>query len=198
MGEQILSHVAREQSSSNPVLLHQWYMKIYARICNPGAEGKKELEQLVTTIPTAYVGETSRSVKERIKEHWSSYRSKNKDSHLMKHQELHHGGAQPSFVVRVVGTAKTALERQTREAVRIGRRGGEGAILNSKAEFSRCYIPRLQLEEQDKLKEMEQAEKEQEELVTRELDENQTQWEKEKCRMKGAERRRIAKEVEGG
>ena len=40
--------------------------------CNPGAEGKKELEQLVTTMPTAYVGETSRSVKERIKEHWSS------------------------------------------------------------------------------------------------------------------------------
>ena len=46
-------------------------------------------------------------------------------------------GATPEFIIRVVGRAKTALERQTREAVRIRRRGGEGAILNSKAEFNR-------------------------------------------------------------
>ena len=60
--------------------------------CNPGTGGKRELESLVTTIPTAYVGETSRSIMERTKEHWSSYRSKHKKSHLLKHQELHHGG----------------------------------------------------------------------------------------------------------
>ena len=63
------------------------------RECNPGAGGKRELESVETTIPTAYVGETSRSVKERIGEHWSSYRSKGSESHLYKHQELHHGGA---------------------------------------------------------------------------------------------------------
>ena len=34
--------------------------------------------------------------------------------------------------MRVICSTKTALERQTREAVRIRRRGGEGAILNSK------------------------------------------------------------------
>ena len=56
--------------------------------CNPGTGGKRELESLVTTIPTAYVGETSRSIMERTKEHWSSYRSKHKESHLLKHQEL--------------------------------------------------------------------------------------------------------------
>ena len=58
--------------------------------------------------------------------------------------------------MRVIGTARTALERQTREAVRIRWRGGEGAILNSKEEFNRYYIPRLKLEEQD----VEQLEKE--------------------------------------
>ena len=35
------------------------------------------------------------------------------------------------------------------KAVRIRRRGGEGAVLNSKAEFNRCYIPRLRLEEKE-------------------------------------------------
>ena len=75
-------------------------------------------------------------------------RSRNKDSHLLKHQELQHEGAPPKFVMRMVSRAKTALERQTKEAVRIRRRGGEGAILNSKAEFNRCYIPQLKLEEE--------------------------------------------------
>ena len=57
--------------------------------------------------------------------------------------------------MRVVSSSRTALERQTREAVRIRRRGGEGAILNSKAEYSRSYIPRLHLEDTDTLRELE-------------------------------------------
>ena len=43
---------------------------------------------------------------------------------------------------------RTALSRQLKEAVRIRRRGGEGSILNSKGEYNRCYIPRLELEPQ--------------------------------------------------
>ena len=38
--------------------------------CNPGAKGKGELEELKDDIPTVYVGESSRSVYERSKEHW--------------------------------------------------------------------------------------------------------------------------------
>ena len=34
-------------------------------VCNPGADGKKELRELKTTVPTAYIGESSRSIKER-------------------------------------------------------------------------------------------------------------------------------------
>ena len=165
--------------------------------CNPEAGGKKELEQVVTNFPTTYIGETSRSIMERTREHWRSYRSKNKDSHILKHQELQHGGAPPKFIMRVVGKAKSALERQTKEAVRIRRRGGEGAILNSKAEFNRCYIPRLRLEEEQIIEEMEQKEKEHDEMITRELDNNLKQWEQEKREEKGAERRRIAKEQGG-
>ena len=52
-------------------------------------------------------------------------------------------------MMRVVGSFKTALSRQIREAVRIRRRGGEGCILNSKSEYSHRRIPRLVIEEQD-------------------------------------------------
>ena len=137
--------------------------------CNPGAGGERELKEIVTTIPTAYIGETSRSICERTKEHWSSYRSRDKDSHLLKHQELCHKGAPPKFIMRVVNNSRTALERQTREAVRIRRRGGEGAILNSKAEYNRSYIPRLQLEEQSCIREQELEEKRMEDEMIREL-----------------------------
>ena len=51
--------------------------------------------------------------------------------------------------MRAVSFHKTALSRQVAEAVRIRRRGGEGAILNSKAEYNRCHIPRLQMEEEE-------------------------------------------------
>ena len=44
------------------------------RKCNPGAGGKKELEVVESSFPTTYVGETSRSIVERTREHWESYR----------------------------------------------------------------------------------------------------------------------------
>ena len=64
------------------------------------------------------------------------------------------GGAQcngedPKFYMRVVNYFRTALRRHVAEAVRIRRRDGAGSILNSKAEFNRCRIPRLVVEEQD-------------------------------------------------
>ena len=62
---------------------------------------------------------------------------------------------------------KTALARQIMEAVRIRRRGGAGAILNSRAEFDRCRIPRLVLEQEDGEKISKQEDKELEEASTR-------------------------------
>ena len=59
-----------------------------------------------------------------------------------------HQGAAPNFKMRAVSFHRSALSRQIGEAVRIMRRGGEGMILNSKSEYDRCKIPRLQVEEQ--------------------------------------------------
>ena len=95
-------------------------------VCNPGAGGERELKEIVTSLPTAYIGETSRSIWERTGEHWRDFNSRCKDSHLLKHQEIYHPAAPPKFIMRVVNKSRTALERQTREAVRIRRSGGEG------------------------------------------------------------------------
>ena len=113
-------------------------------------------------------------------EHWNASKESQKQkegSHIFKHQQLHHKEAEPDFVLRMVTTHKTALSRQTSEAVRIMRRGGAGAVLNSKAEFNRCYIPRLQLVEEDVIKEMEQAEEEEIREASRELLTQDNIWE---------------------
>ena len=95
--------------------------------CNPGADSKKELVEVKNDVPTIYVGETSRSVFERSREHWGAWRSQKEDSHILRHQVAEHDGEEnPQFTVQVVKYYKTALSRQLGEAVIIRRsRGGE-------------------------------------------------------------------------
>ena len=100
--------------------------------CNSGARGRGEQEPFKTDIPTVYVGETSRSIYERSREHWEGARKGNNKNHMARHQVLEHGGEPaPDFQMKIKGYYKTALARQVAEAVFIRRRGGEGAILNS-------------------------------------------------------------------
>ena len=115
--------------------------------CNPEASKKGELVQHNTEVPSIYVGETSRSIKERAKEHWDSYRSKNQDSHILKHHEIHHGSqGEPAFIMKVVKFHRSALSRQVGEAIRILKRG---VVLNNRSEFNRCSISRLTLEQKE-------------------------------------------------
>ena len=100
--------------------------------------------------PSLYVGETARSLHERAKEHLSDFGAKKKGSHIWRHQLEHHGGSQEhAFLFRIVETPRNALSRQIGEAVKISRRGGEGAILNAKGEYNRCHITRLTLGEEE-------------------------------------------------
>ena len=90
--------------------------------CNPGASKKGEQEDIRTDIPTTYIGETSRSIYERSKEHWEGARKGCLKNHMVKHQLLEHGGEQkPNFFMRIRGHYKTALARQVAEAVMIRR-----------------------------------------------------------------------------
>ena len=117
--------------------------------CNPSALKKGELRSQESAAPSLYVGESSRSIQERAREHWDAAIKKEEKSHMTRHQGLVHPGEQPEFTFKLVSTHKTALSRQIREAVRIRRRGGAASILNSRSEFNRCHIPRLVVEVED-------------------------------------------------
>ena len=81
--------------------------------CNPGARGKGEQEPFKTDIPTVYVGETSRSIYERSREHWEGAGKGSNKNHMVRHQVLEHGGEPaPDFHMIIKGYYKTALARQ--------------------------------------------------------------------------------------
>ena len=169
-------------------------------ICNPKAGEDKELVEVNQDIPTLYVGETSRSIYERSKEHWGAWRGKSDKSHIWKHQVDVHGGAPPKFYMRVVRFYKTALSRQIGEAVRIRRRGGGGSILNSKAEFDRCKIPRLVVEEQEEepanAKEEQERKDAQEQILEEQIEEWGSQKLQEREQIDKAHRSKLAKITE--
>ena len=50
---------------------------------------------------------------------------------------------QVSFGMRVIKFTRSAMERQILESVKIQEEKDKHIILNSKAEYSRCTIPRL-------------------------------------------------------
>ena len=90
-----------------------------------------------------YVGESSRSMYERTKEHDADREKRSEESHQIKHWLSSHEEllAPPKFRFKLVRSFKDPLTRQLSEAVRIELRGSE--ILNSKSEYSRCRVPRL-------------------------------------------------------
>ena len=164
--------------------------------CVPKAKEDKELKDedvMRGEHPVIYVGETSRSVVERSREHWSGYRGGDTDNHMVRHQNLAHNGEPAVFVMRVAGSYRSALSRQVGEAVRIRRRGGAGNILNSKSEYNRCHIPRLQVEDREEEEQREKGLQKDMERVEEELNREQQVWEDDRTSEKDRERRQTAK-----
>ena len=60
----------------------------FCNFCNPEARGSKEIKTVVDP-PSVYVGETSRSPQERMKEHQEDDRKQRERSHMWKHRALH-------------------------------------------------------------------------------------------------------------
>ena len=116
-------------------------------VCHPGGGEKKAKLNMECEVPAVYLGESARSLYERGKEHWQGFRERREDSHIWKHQVLHHSGdTDPRFHLRPLEHHRTALNRQLSEAVKIGRFGEEN-LLNSKGEYNRSRIARLSLGE---------------------------------------------------
>ena len=92
-----------------------------------------------------YVGETGRSGYERNLEHTRDREKWKISSHMLKHIVEHHKGEDESkveFRMKILKTHKSAFERQVFEGIRIQ---DERKKLNSKSEFNRCALPRLEV-----------------------------------------------------
>ena len=92
-----------------------------------------------------YVGETSRNLYTRGKEHVNKYQSKKTraESFMHVHQNERHPGLPAEFQAKVVGSFKDCLSRHVSEGVHI--RGGPD-ILNSKSEWHQPALWRVQSE----------------------------------------------------
>jgi hypothetical protein len=92
-----------------------------------------------------YVGETSRSIYERALEHQNDVDQLKTSSHMLRHLLQMHPGEERSnveFGIKVLRYTRSSFERQILESVMIqGKR--DHHIMNSRAEFNRCAIPRL-------------------------------------------------------
>ena len=73
---------------------------------------------------------------------------------MAKHRMLEHPGEEVTFKMKVLAKHKSAFERQVTEAVLI-ELGDDGRLLNSKGEFNRCVLPRLQVTVGEKVAEYE-------------------------------------------
>ena len=96
--------------------------------------------------------------------------------------------------MRLVRQCKTSLSRQIGEGVRIRRRGGAGQILNSKAEFDRCRIPRLVIEELDE-QEIDRMEEQQLKNLREELEKEMEIWTEKRSIRRDKELKRIRKKL---
>ena len=139
--------------------------KSSCQLCHPpGTEKDENSSTGMDKGEGTYVGGTSRSVDERVGEHYVGLEALRKDSHMVKHWFTSHSALEeaPPFKFEVIGRFKDCLTRQLKEAVMLQARPNS---LNSKGEFGRCEIPRLVIEEDSyktKIKELEDRKKEEE------------------------------------
>ena len=106
-------------------------------------EKKKRIEQIKKYV---YIGESSRSGYERLWEHQRALEQLSPESHMLKHIVAAHSEEEIEdieFHARIVKYTRTSIERQIRESTLIQESRENNHVLNSKAEYNRCSIPRL-------------------------------------------------------
>ena len=82
---------------------------------------------------TTYIGETSRNLFSRGKEHLYKYEKKDSDSFMATHQAEEHQQQPAEFTAKVTGSYRDCLTRQVAEGVAIRR--CKTRVLNSKSEW---------------------------------------------------------------
>ena len=115
-----------------------------------------------------YIGETSRSGYERLREHYKDLENISPRSHMLKHYIEKHKEIkveEMKFSVKILKSYRSAFERQIGESVYINHNLKQGTyLLNSKNEYNRCIIPRLEIDlgKDEYILEYEENEKEKE------------------------------------
>ena len=105
--------------------------------------------------PACYIGESSRSLRERQNEHSGDCDKGLEGSHMASHlQEAHPDtwkeiqenggtGGWRNFKVEIVASHRSAFRRQLQEAVLIN--SEKGTLLNNLEEYNRCLVPTLEV-----------------------------------------------------
>ena len=78
-----------------------------------------------------YIGESSRSLKERAEEHRQDSKSEDKLSHMRSHWEEVHGGERTDFKFKILKSCRSSSERDLTEAILI-KTAGDCDLLNNK------------------------------------------------------------------
>ena len=123
-------------------------------------DGKENSKKEKMEFKVKYIGESSRSLYERSREHKEDY----KNHYLACHRDIKR--EEMEFGVRVRKKFVKSFERQVGEAIAIEQEQMKGTVLlNSKSEFNRCSVPRLTLGTyKDNLEEIKKEEKEEKHL----------------------------------
>ena len=130
---------------------------------------------------SSYIGETSRSLGERIGEHVQDSKTNQDKSHIAQHLMTHHmkdweehGSSMDAwklFKVEILKTHTSAFKRQIHEAVSIMLE--KGSLLNNRDEYNRCLIPTLEVQgHKGHNTEAKQAQKQADENLRKETDSN--------------------------
>ena len=91
-----------------------------------------------------YIGETSRTLLERSKEHVRDRGDHKKTSHMREHASEYHPWEEVQYKFDLLRSCSTPLERQVCESVTIKLLKREGVqIINSKTEYNRCVLPTI-------------------------------------------------------
>ena len=167
---------------------------------------KRELKKKIMIYK--YIGETSRSSFERGWEHLNDLARLSTSSHMLKHILTEHSDSEikdVKFGMKILRTCRSSFERQIYESVSIQQERKNHHILNSRAEYNRCSLPRLstQLGDAENKKYNAELEKEKEQEETLEKKIRMLRKQQNKARLvpvkgenQGTKRRKINKENE--
>ena len=94
--------------------------------------------------PSIYIGETSRNLYTRAKEHKDNFEKAKDDSFMFIHQQEEHRGEAGNFKAKVVKSFRDCLTRQISEGVYLRR--SDEHVLNTKSEWHQPCLWRVQTE----------------------------------------------------